>query len=163
MENLQLIFLLNTIKQKTPPGLTFYDLGQNGKFPAAKIYRQMKKLEADGILTHVEVQESGKPKYLYRLSSQGETLRNELQEKIKKTTELLKIRFPEAKINIDEKIIQEGTFQLWCSPVEFLLQQNISDEEKLERLSDMEMDISAMLKKIQLEKKKLEKKQSSSN
>ena len=44
---------------------------------------------------------------------------------------------------------------MWSSPVEHVIQKDISNKEKLEILTQMESDLNRMLEKIQKEKKKL--------
>ena len=158
MRELGSLLIFNTIKN-CPNGLTYYDLQQYGEIPHSKIYRMMKKLEKKGDLTKKDdlSTETGRPKHLYFLTKQGEARLDELRENLGKYFEFINERFPTANINFDHKtFLKEATFKVWSSPVEYVMQQEISNEKKSKILSRMELDLTRMLEKIQKEKKKLE-------
>ncbi len=160
MDGLRAIFIFNTIKSY-PEGLTYYDLQQFGNIPHSKIYRMMKDLEGKGDLIRKDdtSKETGRPKHLYFLSKQGELRSKELRKNIGDIFDLLKLRFPEDIPEFDhKKFLEEATFQVWASPVEYVLCKDISDQKKLEILSVMELDVNNMLKKIRKEKKNLQNK-----
>jgi hypothetical protein len=68
----------------------------------------------------------------------------------------MKERFPIENNDFDHvTFLKEATFKVWSSPVEHVIQKEISNEEKLELLTQLESDLNRMLEKIQKEKKKL--------
>ncbi|MHA1987946.1 MAG: PadR family transcriptional regulator [Promethearchaeota archaeon] len=159
-DDFRLIFIFNTIKD-FKNGLTLYDLKKYGNIPHSKIYRTMKELEEDGFLSMEKEglnNECGRPKHLYFLSERGEEKLLELRSKIAKIFEFIKLRFPKSNSDMDyEKFLNEATFKVWSNPVDYILNQNISVEEKLSVLSGMESDLLNLLEKVQKEKKKIEK------
>lgn len=159
MKDLSIFFIFNTIKGK-PDGLTYYDLTQYGNIPHSKIYRIMKKLEKSGDLLHQDAsQETGRPKHLYFLSEQGGIKLKELQTKLGEYFEFFKSRLPDISPDFDhKKFLKEATFKVWASPIEHLMGQDISDEEKYEKLLNLESYIIQFLKKVKNVKRKLEKK-----
>ena len=156
-EDLRMLFLFNSIEQKQD-GLTFYDLTQNGEFPAARMYRLMKKLEDEGYLIRHEKIESGRPKYLFTLSDQGIERLTELRAKVGENFDLVQSRFPETREMDKEKLLTEGTFKIWRSPLEHILQGEGSDEDKLIALQEMESNLTNIIKKVQNEIMKLKRK-----
>jgi len=157
MREISTLFVFNTIKN-SPNGLTYYDLKQYGNIPHSKIYRLMKNLEENGDLIKKDdiSTETGRPKHLYFLSEQGEEKLGDLRENLSKYFEFMKERFPIEDKNFDHvSFLKEATFKVWSSPVEHVIQRDISDEEKLEILTRMESDLNRMLEKILKEKKKL--------
>ncbi|MFW9876818.1 MAG: PadR family transcriptional regulator [Candidatus Thorarchaeota archaeon] len=160
IDDLRLIFIFNTIKSYTN-GMTYYDLTQYGNIPHSKIYRTMKLLEEDGDLIRRDdvSQETGRPKHLYFLSDKGNKRLEELRRKIGEIFEFIKLRFPESDSDLDHtKFLNEATFNIWASPIEFIMQKDISDEEKLVALLEIESDIMKLLEQLHTEKSKLEKK-----
>ena len=157
MRELGTLLVFNTIKN-CPNGLTYYDLKQYGEIPHSKIYRWMKKLEDKGDLIKkddVSI-ETGRPKHLFFLSKQGEVRLEELRENLGKYFEFISERFPSTKSDFDhETFLKEATFKVWSSPVEHVIQKDISNEKKLKILSRMESDLTIMLEKIQRAKKKI--------
>ncbi|KKM57993.1 hypothetical protein LCGC14_1550040 [marine sediment metagenome] len=157
MRELGTLLIFNTVKNY-PNGLTYYDLQQYGEIPHSKIYRMMKKLEIKGELIKKNdiSPETGRPKHLYFLSKQGEARLDDLKVNLGKYFEFLKERFPKEQSSFDhETFLKEATFKVWSSPVEHVIQKDISNEKKLKILSSMESDLTRMLEKIQKEKKKL--------
>ena len=157
MREISTLFIFNTIKNN-PNGLTYYDLKQYGNIPHSKIYRLMKNLEENGDLIKKDdiSSETGRPKHLYFLSEQGEEKLGDLRENLSKYFKFIKERFPIEDTNFDHvTFLKEATFKVWSSPVEHVIQRDISDEEKLEILTRMESDLTKMLEKIIKEKKKL--------
>ena len=160
MENLRTIFIFNTIKGY-PEGLTYYDLKKFGNIPHSRIYRLMKDLEERGDLVREDdvSNETGRPKHLYLLSEKGESRLIELRKNIGEIFEWLKLRFPDDIPEFDhKKFLENATFQVWASPVEYIMCKEISDQEKLEALLEMELDVNNILDKIVKEKKKLQNK-----
>ena len=158
MRELTTLFIFNTLKNY-PKGLTYYDLKQYGEIPHSKIYRMMKKLEEKGDLIKKDdiSVETGRPKHLYSLSKQGEARLDDLRENLGKYFKFIKERFPSANGNFDhESFLKEATFKVWSSPVENIIQKDISNEKKIKILSRMESDLITMLEKIRKERKKLE-------
>lgn len=154
-ESFRTLFLFNTIKEY-PEGLTYYDLQKIGNFPHSKIYRLMKKLEQEGYLRKEEKVELGRPKHLYLLTDKGLEKLEEIRETLVKFFEFLKTRWPNLDQNFDyNTFLREGTFKIWCSPVEHILNRNISKLEKMEALEGMEHDLTDLLKKIRKEKRLL--------
>ena len=149
--------MFNSIEQKQD-GLTFYDLTQNGEFPAARMYCLMKKLEDEGYLIRHEKIESGRPKYLFTLSDQGIERLTELRGKVGENFDLVQSRFPETREMDKEKLLTEGTFKIWRSPLEHILQGEGSDEDKLIALQEMESNLTNIIKKVQNEIMKLKRK-----
>jgi len=157
IRELATLFVFNTIKNCSN-GLTYYDLKQYGEIPHSKIYRIMKKLEEKGdLIKRDDVSiETGRPKHLFFLSKQGEARLGDLRENLGKYFEFIKERFPSAKGNFDhETFLKEATFKVWSSPVEHIIQKDISNEKKIKILTSMESDLITMLEKIRKEKKKL--------
>ena len=157
MRELGTLLIFNTIRN-CPDGLTYYDLKQFGEIPHSKIYRMMKKLENKGYLIKKDdiSSETGRPKHLYFLSKQGEIRFDELRENLEKYFEFIKERFPTADSSFDHKtFLKEATFNVWSSPVEYIIQKDLPNEKKLKFLSRMESDLTQMLEKIRKEKKKL--------
>ena len=157
MRELATLFIFNTLKNY-PNGLTYYDLKQYGEIPHSKIYRMMKKLEEKGDLIKKDgiSVETGRPKHLFFLSKQGETRLGDLRENLGKYFKFIKERFPPANEKFDHKsFLKEATFKVWSSPVEHIMQKDISDEKKSKILSRMESDLTNMLEKIRKEKKRL--------
>ncbi|NVM37390.1 MAG: PadR family transcriptional regulator [Candidatus Lokiarchaeota archaeon] len=157
MRELGTLLIFNTIRN-CPDGLTYYDLKQFGEIPHSKIYRMMKKLEDKGDLIKKDdiSSETGRPKHLYFLSKQGEIRIDELRENLGKYFEFIKERFPTANSSFDHNaFLKEATFNVWSSPVEFIIQKDLPNEKKLKFLLRMESDLIQMLEKIRKEKKKL--------
>ena len=158
-EDLKTIFLFNTVKD-FPEGLTYYDLKKFGNIPHSKIYRMMKELAEEGSLSIKDdvSKDTGRPKHLYFLTEKGETKLIDLRQKVGKIFEFIKHRFPETGMVFDhEKFLKEATFSVWSSPVEYIMQKNLTDEEKLNALTYMENDVNGILLKIRKEKQKLQK------
>ncbi|MHA2181050.1 MAG: PadR family transcriptional regulator [Promethearchaeota archaeon] len=159
-DDFRLIFIFNTVKDYQN-GLTFYDLKKYGNIPHSKIYRTMKALEEDGFLSMKKEtlgNESGRPKHLFFLSEKGEEKLSELRIKIAKIFEFIKLRFPQSNSDLDyDKFLNEATFKVWSNPVDYILSQKISDEDKVYVLSGMESDLLNILEKVRKEKKKIEK------
>jgi DNA-binding PadR family transcriptional regulator len=160
-DDFRLIFIFNTVKDYQN-GLTFYDLKKYGNIPHSKIYRTMKELEEEGYLirkNEESLKECGRPKHLFSLSKLGEERLKELRIKIGKIFEFIKLRFPESNPEFEyDKFLNEATFKVWANPVDFVLHKDISTEEKLYILSDMESDILHILDKVRKEKSNLKKK-----
>jgi len=157
MEDLKTIFIFNTIKSY-PEGLTYYDLQKFGNIPHSKIYRMMKALEERGDLIKKDStsNETGRPKHLYFLSYQGESRLEDLRNKLGEIFEFVKLRFPKEAPKFDhDKFLREGTFQIWSNPVEFIMRKKVPDSQKLENLIDMERDVTNILRRIRIEKKRL--------
>ena len=155
----KLILIFNTVKE-IPEGLTYYDLKKFGNIPHSKIYRMMKKLAEEGYLSVKDdiSKDTGRPKHLYFMTDKGENKLIDLRQKIGKIFELIKQRFPESGIEFDhEEILKGATFSIWSSPVEYIMQKDISDEEKLGALTFMEKDVDEILHKIRKEKLKLQR------
>lgn len=160
MDDLKTIFIFNTIKSY-PNGLTYYDLQQFGNIPHSKIYRMMKLLEEEGDLIKKNAisNETGRPKHLYFLSTQGELKLENLRKKLGEIFEFVKLRFPKEAPNFDhDTFLREGTFKIWSNPVEFIMRKNVSDSVKLNDLLNMEKDVTYILRRIRKEKKKLKSK-----
>jgi len=160
LEDFKLILIFNTVKE-IPEGLTYYDLKKFGNIPHSKIYRMMKELAEEGYLSIKDdiSKDTGRPKHLYFMTDKGENKLIDLRQKIGKIFELIKQRFPESGIEFDhEKILKGATFSIWSSPVEYIMQKDISNEEKLEILTFMEKDVDEILHKIRKEKLKLQRK-----
>lgn len=157
MQELSTLLIFNTIKEY-PDGLTYYDLTQFGEIPHSKIYRLMKSLEENGDLIKKDdiSAETGRPKHLYFLSTQGEEKLSELIENLGKYFEFMKERFPIEDSDFDhENFLKESTFKVWSSPVEHVIQRDIPNKDKMQILETMETDLTRMLEKIRKEKKKL--------
>jgi predicted transcriptional regulator len=158
-KDLGTLSLFNTVKD-FPEGLTYYDLKKFGNIPHSKVYRMMKELAAEGFLLIKDdlSKDTGRPKHLYFLTDKGERKLLDLRQKIGKIFEFIKYRFPESAMEIDhEKFLKEATFSVWSSPVEYVMQRNISLKEKLITLTYMEKDVNNILEKIRKEKEKLQK------
>jgi DNA-binding PadR family transcriptional regulator len=159
LDDFKLILIFNTVKE-IPEGLTYYDLKKFGNIPHSKIYRMMKELAEEGYLSIKDdiSKDTGRPKHLYFMTDKGENKLIDLRQKIGKIFELIKQRFPESGIEFDhEKILKGATFSIWSSPVEYIMQKDISNEEKLEILTFMEKDVDEILHKIRKEKLKLQR------
>ncbi len=157
-EDLKTLFMFNTVKD-FPEGLTYYDLKKFGNIPHSKVYRMMKELAEEGFLSIKDdvSKDTGRPKHLYFLTDKGESKLIELRQKIGKIFEFIKHRFPESGIEFDhEKFLKEATFCVWSSPVEYIMQKEIPNEEKLNFLIYMEKDVNEILQKIRKEKVKLQ-------
>ncbi|MBY8979336.1 MAG: PadR family transcriptional regulator [Candidatus Lokiarchaeota archaeon] len=158
-EDLKTIFIFNTVKD-FPKGLTYYDLKKFGNIPHSKIYRMMKELAKEGYLSKKDdvSKDTGRPKHLYFLTEKGINKLSDLRQKIGKIFEFIKHRFPESGLEFDhEKFLKGATFCVWSSPVEYLMQKDISIEEKMNALTSMEDDVNEILRKIKKEKLKLQK------
>ena len=158
-EDLKTIFIFNTVKS-FPEGLTYYDLKKFGNIPHSKIYRMMKELaEGKFLLVKDDIsKETGRPKHLHFLTEKGESKLIDLRQKVGKIFEFIKHRFPETGTEFDhEKFLKGATFSVWSSPVEYIMQKDLSDEEKIYYLSSMEKDVNGILLKIRKEKEKLQK------
>ncbi|MFX0075936.1 MAG: PadR family transcriptional regulator [Candidatus Hermodarchaeota archaeon] len=143
-KDLNTVFMFNTVKS-FPEGITYYDLKKFGNIPHSKIYRMMKILAKEGYLSIKDdvSKETGRPKHLYFLTEEGERKLSDLRKKIGKIFEFLKHRFPETGDEFDhDQFLTEATFNVWSSPVEHIMQKDISDEEKLEVLNYMENDVN---------------------
>lgn len=155
--DLHTIFILNTVKSYSS-GITYYDLQQMGNIPHSKIYRMMKKLEEERILRKVEEKgEVGRQKHLYFLTEKGEQERLRIIQSLEQQLELFSFRMNQKNQIEMKQMIEEGTFKVWCSPADFVLNSDIPLQKKLEMLEDMEEDISNLLEKIRKLKKKLKK------
>ncbi len=158
-EDLKTIFLFNTVKD-FPEGLTYYDLKKFGNIPHSKIYRMMKELAEEGYLSIKDdvSKDTGRPKHLYFLTKKGENKLIDLRQKTGKIFEFIKRRFPETGTEFDhEKILKGATFSVWSSPVEYIMQKDFTNEEKLKALTYMENDVNGILLKIRKEKQKIQK------
>jgi DNA-binding PadR family transcriptional regulator len=159
LQGFKLILIFNTVKE-IPEGLTYYDLKKFGNIPHSKIYRMMKLLAEEGYLSIRDdtSKDTGRPKHLYFITDKGEKKLVDLRKKIGNIFELIKQRFPESGIELDhEKILKGATFSIWASPVEYIMQKDISNEEKFELLTLMEKDVDGILNKIRKEKSKLQR------
>jgi DNA-binding PadR family transcriptional regulator len=155
--DLHTIFILNTIKSY-PNGITYYDLQQMGNIPHSKIYREMKKLEEDGILRKVEERgEVGRQKHLYFLTEKGDQERLRIIQSLEQQLDLLSHRLNQKNQNEMKQLINEGTFKVWCSPAEFVANSEIPLEKKIEMLEDMDVDLTNLLERIRKLKKQLKK------
>ena len=160
MDSLKTIFIFNTIKSYSE-GLTYYDLKKFGNIPHSKIYRMMKSLKEEGYLIRKDdtSKETGRPKHLYFLSEQGELKLKELRENIGEFFDWLILRFPDDIPEFDhKKFLENATFQVWASPVEYVMCKEISDEDKFEALTELESDVNNILSKIRKEKNNLQNK-----
>jgi len=158
-EDLKTIFIFNTVKD-FPEGLTYYDLKKFGNIPHSKIYRMMKELAVEGYLSIKDdvSRDTGRPKHLYFLTEKGIRKLSDLRQKIGKLFEFIKHRFPESGLEFDHETFPKGaTFCVWSSPVEYIMQRDISLEEKMNVLTYMEDDVNEILRKIKKEKLKLQK------
>ncbi|MBY9011134.1 MAG: helix-turn-helix transcriptional regulator [Candidatus Lokiarchaeota archaeon] len=158
-EELKTLFMFNTVKD-FPEGLTYYDLKKFGNIPHSKVYRMMKELAEEGFLSIKDdvSKDTGRPKHLYFLTDKGESKLLDLRGKLGKIFEFIKHRFPESCIEFDhEEFLKEATFSVWSSPVEYIMQKDIPNEEKLNFLTYMEKDVNEILRKIRKEKVKLQK------
>ncbi|MHA1105129.1 MAG: hypothetical protein ACTSPN_05340 [Promethearchaeota archaeon] len=159
MYDFKIILTFNTVKD-FPEGLTYYDLKKFGNIPHSKIYRMMKELAEEGYLLVEDdlSKDSGRPKHLYFMTEKGENKLIDLRQKVGKIFELIKQRFPESSIEFDhDKILKGATFSIWASPVEYIMQKDISNDEKLGELILMEKDVDEILHKIRKEKLKLQR------
>ncbi|TFG25822.1 MAG: PadR family transcriptional regulator [Promethearchaeota archaeon] len=160
MDSMRTIFIFNTIKNY-PRGLTYYDLKKFGNIPHSKIYRMMKSLKEEGYLVRKDdtSKETGRPKHLYFLSEQGELKLKELRENIGEIFDWLILRFPDEIPEFDhKKFLECATFQVWASPVEYVMCKEISDEDKFQALTELESDVNNILSKIRKEKNHLQNK-----
>ncbi|NVM44189.1 MAG: helix-turn-helix transcriptional regulator [Candidatus Lokiarchaeota archaeon] len=158
-KDLQTLFMFNTVKD-FPEGLTYYDLKKFGNIPHSKVYRMMKELAEEGFLSIKDdvSKDTGRPKHLYFLTDKGESKLSDLRQKIGKIFEFIKLRFPESGIEFDhEEFLKEATFSVWSSPVEYIMQKDVPNKEKLNILTYMEKDVNNILVKIRKEKEKLQK------
>jgi len=158
-EDLKTIFLFNTVKDFAE-GLTYYDLKKFGNIPHSKIYRMMKELAEEGYLSvkNDVSKDTGRPKHLYFLTEKGESKLIDLRQKIGNIFEFIKQRFPETETEFDhEKFLKAATFRVWSSPVEYIMQKDITNEQKLQALTHMENDVNGILLKIRKEKQKIQK------
>ncbi len=120
----------------------------------------MKELAEEGCLSIKDdvSKDTGRPKHLYFLTKKGESKLIDLRQKIGKIFEFIKHRFPETGMEFDhDKFLKEATFSVWSSPVEYIMQKDLTDEEKLHALTYMENDVNGILLKIRKEKQKLHK------
>ena len=120
----------------------------------------MKELAEEGYLSIKDdvSKDTGRPKHLYFLTEKGESKLIDLRQKVGKIFEFIKHRFPESVLEFDhEKFLKGATFSVWSSPVEYIMQKDLSDEEKINALSYMEKDVNGILFKIRKEKEKLQK------
>ncbi len=157
-KDLKTIFMFNTVKD-FPEGLTYYDLKKFGNIPHSKVYRMMKELAEEGFLSIKDdvSKDTGRPKHLYFLTDKGENKLIDLRQKNGKIFEFIKRRFPESGIEFDHDVfLKEATFSVWSSPVEYIMQKDIPNEEKLNVLTYMEKDVNEILRKIRKEKAKLQ-------
>lgn len=138
--------LLNTMENFSD-GMTYYDLKQFGNIPHSKIYRIMKKLEELGYLRKKELIELGRPKHLYFITDKGLEYGESIREEIRKYLEFIHIRQIHPEYDF-EKDLLKATLDIWASPVEFVLNQDISDEEKLEIFHEIKEDLEQMLEKL---------------
>ena len=91
-KELHTIFILNTVKEY-PNGITYYDLQQMGNIPHSKIYREMKKLEEEGILRREDEKGSvGRQKHCYFLTEAGEKERERIIQSLEKSLNLISSR-----------------------------------------------------------------------
>jgi predicted ArsR family transcriptional regulator len=120
----------------------------------------MKELAEEGYLSIKDdvSKDTGRPKHLYFLTEKGISKLSDLRQKIGKIFEFIKHRFPESGLEFDhENFLKGATFCVWSSPVEYVMQKDVSIEEKMNALSYMEDDVNEILRKIKKEKLKLQK------
>ena len=120
----------------------------------------MKELAVEGYLSIKDdvSKDTGRPKHLYFLTEKGIIKLSDLRQKIGKLFEFIKHRFPESGLEFDHETFLKGaTFCVWSSPVEYIMQRDISIEEKMNALTYMEDDVNEILRKIRKEKQKIQK------
>lgn len=145
---LHTVLLFNFIEQQSQ-GVTYYDIQQIENVPASRTYRFMKKLEEEGYLEKKEEQnETGRPKYVFFITSQGFTQKKLLTKKLKSILELLQTAFP-AKMDFDiDLFLKKGTIAMFETPLEHLQKSSCPIEKKLELLETMREDHEDRLNKI---------------
>jgi DNA-binding PadR family transcriptional regulator len=164
MENFRRLVLFNTIENHPDKnGLTYYDLTQiDPDIPHSRIYRGMKKLTELGYLHEKEVkredeQELGRPKKYYTLSETGKQHLEDLKKKIRGLAMKLSENLAYDKITeFDFRDLPKPKFH----DLESILKSKVSNEEKLQELTDREDHFKSMLQKISKLKRQLEEQQS---
>lgn len=156
------LILLNTIDEMSnmPGGVAFSDLQEFDNLPHSKVYRHLKKFEDKGLLEVKEEKNDdklGRPRMLYYLSLMGKARLGILQNNMITFFQKLQETFPARGHNLVdiEKIVRSLTFNVLKGPPQFLNDQNLSNDEKLERLEKMEHHFRRNLHIILKHKKEL--------
>jgi DNA-binding PadR family transcriptional regulator len=153
--------LLNTIVKKGgSDGMTYYDLQQLGGVPHARIYRQLKKLEDDGLLNlEEETNPVGRPKHLFSISESGRKKIEELKKKMGDFIEMLKREFPhyiEGELPTHE-LVENIVIKQFRTPIDQIMESDLSRADKLEEMEKIEGEMNEMLDKVKKLKEELQK------
>ncbi|MHA1111929.1 MAG: helix-turn-helix transcriptional regulator [Promethearchaeota archaeon] len=162
MRNFKEMVLYNTIvEHKNPDGLTYYDLTQiDPHIPHSRIYRAMKKLEEKGLLKKKEViSELGRPKHYYSLTQNGKERHEELKQGMLGMFSAVQQRLSEDISNIHFGNIPRPNI-MRIDPAKQILDEEGSNEEKLEELDKIEKHLKECLENITEARKKLEQEKS---
>ena len=160
---LHTVLLFNFIEQHEN-GVTYYDVQQIENVPASRIYRQMKRLDSEGFLQkQKEVNEMGRPKYIFTVSEKGENQKELLVKKLQSVLKLLKSKFPKEMDFDIELFLKQGNIAMFESPLEHIRKSNLPLDKKIHLLTDMKQDHQERLKKINETLQELKKIQESKN
>ena len=138
-ETFRIIILFNTLKEHRD-GLTLYDLKtQYSNIPYSQVYRDMNELEAQGYLAkEKETNPTGRPKYLFSLTSEGETYLLELRTKIREQFKAFQMFLEEKEQEFSfGNYLNKATFKIWKTPLDFILERECTVEAKLRVLEDL--------------------------
>ncbi len=161
IESFKQLVIFNTIADHpNSNGLTYYDLTQiDPHIPHSRIYRAMKKLTEEGYLNETEEKrtnekgiEMGRPKKYYTLTNEGGEHRKILQEDVQRLAN-----------DVIENLTRDlSKFNLKNMPrprmghCDEIIDSDDTPEEKLQKLTEHEDHLKAMLKKVVEVKKKVQ-------
>jgi DNA-binding PadR family transcriptional regulator len=158
------LLLLNTIKKRTieAGGMPYAELQKIEHLPHIKVYRILKRMEEDGMLEKKEERiELGRPRQLYRLSAKGDKQLEQLKSHVLSFFDTIRRSFPDKMYESFDlpKFLEEGTFDTFCLPPRFMNEEGMTDEERLEMLSEIK---AHMEKRLQLVTKEISELQAKS-
>ncbi|MEX2717149.1 MAG: PadR family transcriptional regulator [Candidatus Sigynarchaeum springense] len=160
------MLLLNTIKKRTSQagGMPYAELQKIENLPHIKVYRTLKRMEENHLLEKKEERiELGRPRQLYRLSSMGEQQLEQLKTHMLSFFDIIRRSFPDKLYESFDapKFVEEGTFDTFCfppPPSRLMDDEGMSDEERLEMLSEIKAHMEKRLQHVSKEISELQAK-----
>ncbi len=143
--------------------MPYAELQKIEHLPHIKVYRTLKRMEEDGLLEKKEEKiELGRPRQLYRLSTKGEQHLDQLKAHVLSFFNLIRRSFPD-KLNESfdaPKFLEEGTFDTFCfpPPPHFMVEEGMTNEERLEMLSEIKAHMEKRLQHVTKEISELQEK-----
>ncbi|GAB4306502.1 MAG: hypothetical protein Kow0069_03310 [Promethearchaeota archaeon] len=139
--------LLNTFAEREPEDrfLDYYSLCQEfSELPRTRVYREIKALEASGLLVRKDESTGKRPKHAFKLSEKGveelAALKVKLAKMLKKIQELVSV-VPKTDVR---KFLDDLTFTTAFDPVRVVLNRVADLDAKVSLLRELEKDLREM-------------------